>query len=75
MLSGHSVLQTEPPSQELQCLEVAPVVNGIEVNGSHGRDPKVEFTPYRRNLSRVAKFMKALGNQVDFVRVRRSSKG
>ena len=34
-----------------------------------------EFIPYRRNLPRVAKFMKALGNQVDFVRVRRSSKG
>ncbi len=34
-----------------------------------------EFILYRRNLPRVAKFMKALGNQVDFVRVRRSSKG
>jgi len=32
-----------------------------------------EFILYRRNLPRVAKFMKALGNQVDFVRVRRSS--
>jgi len=34
-----------------------------------------EFIPYRRNLPRGAKFMKALGSQVDFVRVRRSSKG
>ena len=34
-----------------------------------------EFILYRRNLPRVANFMKALGNQVDCVRVRRSSKG
>ncbi len=34
-----------------------------------------EFVLYQRNLPRVAKFMKALGSQVHFVRVRRSSKG